>query len=91
MFPMKIKLYGNQEFLHTGRLKLHTGEVHIWKLRWRELERFWEQHISLLDKEECQKAGRYRFYEDKMRYLAGKIVVKMLLKEYSGVDKIVLQ
>ena len=91
MFPMKIKLYGDQEFLHTGRLKLHTGEAHIWKLRWRELERFWEQHISLLDKEECQKAGRYRFYEDKMRYLAGKIAVKMLLKEYSGVDKIVLQ
>ena len=88
---MKIKLYGNQEFLHAGRMKLHTGEAHIWKLRWRELERFWEQHNSLLDKEECQKEGYYRFYEDKMRYLAGKIAVKMLLKEYSGVDKIVLQ
>lgn len=91
MFQMKIKLYGNQEFLHARRLKLHTGEAHIWKLRWRELERFWEQHNSLLDKEECQKAGHYRFYEDKMRYFAGKIAVKMLLEKYAGVDKIVLQ
>lgn len=31
------------------------------------------------------------FYEDKMRYLAGKVVGKMLLKEYSGVDKVILR
>lgn len=66
------------------------GEIHIWKIQWRELETFWEQHKSLLEKGECQKAEHYHFYEDKMRYLAGKIAVKMLLKEYSGVDKIVL-
>lgn len=86
---MKIELYGNQKLVHMGRLKLHTGEAHIWKLRWRELETFWEWHKSILEKEECQKAEHYRFYEDKIRYLAGKITLKMLLKEYSGLDKIV--
>lgn len=75
--------------MHMGKLELHTGEAHIWKLRWRELETFWEWHKSLLEKEEYQKAEHYRFYEDKIRYLAGKIALKMLLKEYSGVDKIV--
>lgn len=76
--------------MHMGKLELHTGEAHIWKLRWRELETFWEWHKPLLEKEECQKAEHYRFYEDKIRYLAGKIAVRMLLKEYSGVEKIVL-
>ena len=36
------------------------------------METFWEQHKSLLEKEECQKAEHYHFYEDKMRCLAGK-------------------
>lgn len=35
---MKIELYGNRELLNMGKLELHTVEVHIWKLRWRELE-----------------------------------------------------
>ena len=86
---MKIELYGNRELLHMGKLELHTRETHIWKLRWRELETFWEWHKHLLERQECQKAEHYRFYEDKIRYLAGKIALKMLLKEYSGVDKIV--
>lgn len=87
---MKIELYGNRELVHRGKLELHTGEIHIWKIQWRGLETFWEWNKPLLEKEECQKAEHYRFYEDKMRYLAGKIVVRMLLKEYSGVAKVVL-
>ena len=91
MFRMKIELYGNRELLNMGKLELHTGEAHIWKLRWRELETFWKRHKPILEKEECQKVEHYRFHEDKMRYLAGKIAVRMLLKEYSGEDKIVLR
>lgn len=87
---MKIELYGNRELVHRGKLELHTGEIHIWKIQWRELETFWKRYNSLLEKEECQKTEHYRFYEDQMRYLAGKIAVRILLKEYSGVDKIVL-
>lgn len=82
---MKIELYGNRELLNIGKLELHTGEVHIWKLRWRELETFWNRHKPILEKEECQKAEHYRFHEDR------KIAVRMLLKEYSGEDKIVLR
>lgn len=59
-----------------GKLELHTVEVHIWKLRWRELETFWNRYKPILEKEECQKAKHYRFHEDKMRYLAGKILIK---------------
>ena len=91
VFQMKIESYGNRELMHMGKLELHTGEVHIWKLRWRELETFWEWHKPLLEKEEYQKVKHYHFYEDQMRYLTGKIAVRMLLKEYSGVDKIVLR
>ncbi len=90
VFQMKIELYGNAEFLNVKKKWLHTGEAHIWKIRWRELDFFWEQHKPFLEKEERQKAEQYCFYEDQMRYLAGKIAVKLLLKEYSGVDKIVL-
>lgn len=52
VFQMKIESYGNRELMHMGKLELHTGEVHIWKLRWRELETFWEWHKPLLEKEE---------------------------------------
>lgn len=86
VFQMKIESYGNRELMHMGKLELHTGEVHIWKLRWRELETFWEWHKPLLEKEEYQKVKHYHFYEDQMRYLTGKIAVRMLLKEYSGVS-----
>ena len=44
-----------------------------------------------MENEEYQKVKHYHFYEDQMRYLTGKIAVRMLLKEYSGVDKIVLR
>ena len=69
VFQMKIESYGNRELMHMGKLELHTGEVHIWKLRWRELETFWEWHKPLLEKEEYQKVKHYHFYEDQMRYL----------------------
>lgn len=66
VFQMKIESYGNRELMHMGKLELHTGEVHIWKLRWRELETFWEWHKPLLEKEEYQKVKHYHFYEDQM-------------------------
>lgn len=88
---MKIKLYDNRDFWYRKNIQLHIDDIHIWKIQWEDLIPFWERHINILELEEYQRMVCYRFYDDKMRYLAGKILTKLLLQSYLGIKNISLQ
>lgn len=85
---MKIKLYQNEELLNGTQHRLQQQEVHIWCMRWRNILPFWEKNQSIMSVEEIEKAEKYHFYDDRMRYAAGKIISRMLLMQYLEVREI---
>lgn len=88
---MKIKFYGNKELLFRKKLILYEDSIHIWIIKWEEIKKFWNSHRHILNAEEIVKARGYRFYDDKMRYIAGKILTRMLLQQYLKVKKIFIE
>ena len=85
---MEIKRYGAKEFLAAGKLCIRENEIHIWCIRWPEMTDFWKNHEYILSGQELEQAGRFRFPEDRMRYIAGKVVVRILLKRYLDMETI---
>ena len=85
---MEIKRYGAKEFLAAGKLCIRENEIHIWCICWPEMTDFWVNHEYILSGQESEQVGRFRFSEDRMRYIAGKVVVRLLLKRYLDVETI---
>lgn len=79
---MEIRIYCNEDIEERQKIYLQPGEVHIWCIRWTEMQDYWEKYKIILNLKELEKAERYHFQEDKMRYLAGKIIAKLLLMQY---------
>ena len=76
---MKIKLYQDEELLNGTQHRLQQQEVHIWCMRWRNILPFWEKNQSIMSVEEIEKAEKYHFYDDRMRYAAGKLFLECCL------------
>lgn len=85
---MEIKRYGEKEFLSADKLYIRENKIHIWCIRWPEMTDFWKNHEYILSGQELEQAGRFRFLEDRMRYIAGKVVVRILLKRYLDMETI---
>ena len=49
---------------------------------------FWKNHEYILSEQESEQAGKFRFPEDRMRYIAGKLIVRILLKRYLDVETV---
>lgn len=88
---MKIEVYRNRELLAEDMADLQEDIVHIWNIQWREMGDFWNRHRDILNGKEIVQARRYRLYEDKMRFISGKILTRFLLGHYLGTDKIILK
>ena len=86
---MEIKRYGEKEFTcqQTNFISVKM-KIHIWCIRWPEMTDFWKNHEYILSGQELEQAGRFRFPEDRMRYIAGKVVVRILLKRYLDMETI---
>lgn len=68
---MKVKIYHNKNFLNGRKIRLQQEEIHIWCIRWGEIIDFLKEKAYIMDCQEKEKAAQYRFYEDRMRYMAG--------------------
>lgn len=79
---MRIKLYENRDFMRRTQIKLMQEEVHIWCIRWKEVIPVFEYYQLMLDQKEKEKMEEYYFYEDRMRYVAGKVITKLVGKLY---------
>ena len=86
---MEIRIYRNDDFVRKRQFYLQPKEVHIWCIQWNELLDYWEKHKKVLNLQELEKAERFYFYEDRMRYLAGKVLSKQLLMQYLDEEEIV--
>lgn len=79
---MRIKLYENRDFMRRTQIKLMQEEVHIWCIRWKEVIPVFEYYQLMLDQKEKEKMEEYYFYEDRMRYVAGKVITKLLTERW---------
>lgn len=70
---MKVKIYHNKNFLNGRKIQLQQEEIHIWCIRWGEIIDFLKEKAYIMDCQEKEKAAQYRFYEDRMRYMAGNM------------------
>lgn len=86
---MKVKIYHNKNFLNGRKIRLQQEEIHIWCIRWGEIIDFLKEKAYIMDCQEKEKAAQYRFYEDRMRYMAGKICTRILLMRYLNENSIV--
>lgn len=86
---MKVKIYHNKNFLNGRKIQLQQEEIHIWCIRWGEIIDFLKEKAYIMDCQEKEKAAQYRFYEDRMRYMAGKICTRILLMRYLNENSIV--
>ena len=85
---MRIKLYENRDFMRRTQIKLMQEEVHIWCIRWKEVIPVFEYYQLMLDQKEKEKMEEYYFYEDRMRYVAGKVITKLVLIQYLEEEEI---
>lgn len=86
---MKVKIFHNKNFLDDRKIRLQQEEIHIWCIRWGEITDFLEEKAHIMDWQERKKAVLYRFYGDRMRYMAGRICARILLMRYLNEDSIV--
>jgi len=63
---------------------LPQGEVHVWKACLDGLAD--EDHRALLSPDELVRAGLYRFARDRLRFVAGRAILRMILGRYLGRD-----
>ena len=85
---MEVKRCGEKEFLSADKLRIRENEIHIWCICWPEMTDFWKNHEYILSEQESEQAGKFRFPEDRMRYIAGKLIVRILLKRYLDVETV---
>ncbi len=61
---------------------LEEKEVHLWLIRWPDIESIILEHWNLLEGSEKREVSKLRNQEDRMRSGAGRIITKMLLAQY---------
>lgn len=74
-----MKLYKNEDLDEIDKLTLECGTVQIWRLRWRELISWIIENQFVLSEEEQAYVRRFVRPEDRMRSMAGKILIRKLL------------
>lgn len=88
---MKIKQYRNEDLLKWNKVYLLSDEIHIWIIQWKEISEFLSEYFYTMNNREREKISEYKFNEDKMRCVAGKIVTRLLLSQYLGVENAEIQ
>ncbi len=64
---------------------LTIGMAHIWFAHLEEMRGKVEDYKLLLDREEQERAARFRFEVDRERYIIGHGMLRMLLSRYTGI------
>lgn len=82
----EIQCFYASDMNRLDSIELRKQAAHIWKIRWCEMVEFLEENVAVLDEEECERAEKYYHTEDKSRYMTGKVVCKVLLGHYLGMN-----
>jgi hypothetical protein len=80
---MRVYRYEYKDFKKKQDLKLQESEIHLWVIPWKEAESFTLSKETLLTAKEKEKINNFKFCEDRMRGMTGKVFTRMLLARYA--------
>lgn len=63
-------------------LKLLDNEVHVWGASFKELQSQVEQLAKILSEDEKKRAGRFHFEQDKINFMSGRGLLRIILARY---------
>ena len=84
---MNLKYFTTKNLDCLNKIELLSNQIHIWVVFWKDIELFIESQLSCLNEKEVKKSKAYHNSDDRWRYLCGKILCKLLIAEYLGLDK----
>ncbi|MEY8352008.1 4'-phosphopantetheinyl transferase superfamily protein [Lachnospiraceae bacterium 54-53] len=79
-----LSVHTENDLLHLSGIRLREDEVHLWLVKWEEVAHFIKTGISFLPDGEKAGIRRLKFYEDRMRSGAGKLMSRILASHYLG-------
>lgn len=68
----------------SGRLDIPAGKVHLWRASLQPQPAVLEWLTSFLSPPERERASRFRFSKDQLRFTAGRGILRELLSRYTG-------
>ncbi|MTI60086.1 MAG: 4'-phosphopantetheinyl transferase superfamily protein [Firmicutes bacterium] len=84
---LKIRRYEDFVWEKMTNISIAKDEVHLWIIRWKDMMEKILRYKYILTREERKYANSLRFYDDKMRSLIGRIVLKLLLSNYLKISE----
>jgi 4'-phosphopantetheinyl transferase len=63
---------------------LISGEIHIWRAGWSNLEAPINIMQTFLDEQERARAGRFHYERDRQKFIVRREILKILLARYTG-------
>jgi 4'-phosphopantetheinyl transferase len=75
---------GADKALQPDWPQLNPGEIHVWQTRLDEAAH--EQEKAVLSEDELDRAARYRFRQDSLRFVAGRARLRRILGGYLGLS-----
>lgn len=81
---MQWSLIASNELFSKG-LIMQTDEIHIWKALLKTSEVELDHLLTGLSDDELRRAGRYRFFRDRIRFTLSRHILRSLLSAYTHI------
>lgn len=79
---MKLKFFRDRDLFQLSQIQLEERENHVWIICWKDIAYYINSNKTVLNEKELKKAEKFYFLEDKMRYITGRILTKILSAHY---------
>ncbi|AVQ44876.1 4'-phosphopantetheinyl transferase family protein [Clostridium botulinum] len=79
---MKFHIFRDENLFKLSKIQLNNKENHVWVICWENIASWINKEKSVLNKNELKMAESFYFEEDKMRYMTGRILTKILSAYY---------
>lgn len=70
----------------NSRFYLNPGEIHVWLFDLDESCQELSECEQLLSRDETERSKRYRFEQDRMRFITRRGILRLLLGDYTGLE-----
>lgn len=84
---ISVSIYKNLDLYCLDKIKLKKNEAHVWVIKWKSIKDLIEKEKNCISNSEAKDIQLLRKYEDKMRGLTGKVVVRILIEHYLKIKK----
>lgn len=84
---MEILLFNDSDLCRLEQILLEENQVHIWYINLEKSKNWIESKFSILDWNEKGKVMSFKYEDDRLRCMAGRIFTKVLASQYLKVSE----